>query len=211
MDKISFAVIGDCHHSKKGNYGTRDCLGAKKKLQKIIDDLNELKLDFVISLGDIGNGDEKTEIPEMLEVYENSNNPVRFVVGNHDLVLHTDVEYAKLVGMPAPFYDFEVKNYKFIVLNAFEQSIYSPEGSANKKQYENFIEENDWLRVQSWPGLMTDESWTKLEALLSESLNKGMHTIVFSHVPTLGFAGKRPARYPSWKGRRQDSTSRRGR
>lgn len=66
------------------------------------------------------------------------------------MVLHTDIEYAKLVGMPAPFYDFEIKNYKFIILNVFEQSRYSPERSAHKKHYEKFIEENDWLRVQPW-------------------------------------------------------------
>jgi len=34
MNAVKFAVIGDCHYSKKGNYSTRDCLGAKNQLQK---------------------------------------------------------------------------------------------------------------------------------------------------------------------------------
>lgn len=196
MKKIRFAVIGDSHYSKVGNYATRDCLGAKKQLKKIINILNEYALDFVLSLGDIGNGDEISEIQEMLEVYALSVNPVKFVVGNHDLVLHTDEEYAKLVGMPAPFYDYDIHNYKFIVLNAFEQSRYSPDGSVERENYNKFISEHDWLKVQSWPGLMTEDSWHKLESLLTESLKKQKNTIIFSHVPTVGFGGKNPARIP---------------
>lgn len=29
MNKIKFAVIGDCHYSKTRNYSTRACIGAK--------------------------------------------------------------------------------------------------------------------------------------------------------------------------------------
>ena len=36
MNAIKFAVIGNCHYSKKGNYSTRACLGAKKQLQRIL-------------------------------------------------------------------------------------------------------------------------------------------------------------------------------
>jgi hypothetical protein len=74
MRKIKFAVIGDSHYSTEGNYSTRDCLGAKKQVQKIVDKLNNYKLDFVFSLGDLGDGRSKSEIPEVLEVYAKSVN-----------------------------------------------------------------------------------------------------------------------------------------
>ena len=107
MEKVRFAVIGDCHHSKTGQHKTRDMLGARKRVSEILDILNKEKLDFVLSLGDTGNGDDINEIPEMLEVFAKSVNPMKYVIGNHDLVLRLDKEVAKLYSMPAPFYDFE--------------------------------------------------------------------------------------------------------
>ena len=76
MSDIRFAVIGDCHYSTHGNYSTRDCLGAKNRLSEIIGILNKKELDFVFSMGDIGNGNDKSEIPEMLEVFNRSVHPV---------------------------------------------------------------------------------------------------------------------------------------
>lgn len=45
--KVKFAVIGDCHYSAKGNYSTRDCLGAKTRLASIIERLNEEELRII--------------------------------------------------------------------------------------------------------------------------------------------------------------------
>ena len=194
MSDIRFAVIGDCHYSTAGNYGTRDCLGAKQKLCEIIEILNKEKLDFVLSLGDIGNGNDRSEIPQMLEIFKTSHHPLRFVIGNHDLCRYTEKEYAELTGMPGPFYDFELANYKFIVLNAFEQSMYCPKDSNEYKVYQDFTESHDWLKFQPWPGIMTEKSWDKLENLLIESNEKNQNVIVFSHVPTNGFGGENPTR-----------------
>lgn len=183
MKPIRFAVIGDCHYTTRGNYATRDCLGAKKQLGKIIDILNRETLDFVLSLGDLGDGNDMTEIPEMLEVYASSKNPVHFTIGNHDLVLRTADKVASLMGMPAPFYDFSLDRYRFIVLNAFEQSRYCPPDSAEYKAYRKFRDDNPDLKVQEWPGLMTDASWKKLENLLSDSVSRQQNVILISHVP----------------------------
>ena len=81
----------------------------KKQLQKIIDTLNNQKLDFVLSLGDIGNGDNASEVTEMLKVYASSVNPVRFVIGNHDLVQYSHEEFALLTGMPSDFYSYDIE------------------------------------------------------------------------------------------------------
>ena len=140
MDSVKFAIIGDCHYSKKGNYATRDCLGAKNQLQKIIDKLNNRELDFVLSIGDVGNGDDPCEVSQMLEVYAKSSNPVKFVIGNHDLVQYSDEEFASLTGMPSPFYSYDIKNYRFIVLNAMEHKGKGcPEGSEKRQFYKNFV------------------------------------------------------------------------
>ena len=60
--RIKFAVLGDCHSSLNGNYSTRNCSGAKKQLERILERLNEEKLDFVLSLGDLGDGHNSDEV-----------------------------------------------------------------------------------------------------------------------------------------------------
>ena len=135
----------------------------------------------------------------MLEIYKKLNVPVKYVLGNHDLVLRTYDMTAKLLGLQSSFYDFEFANYRFIVLNAFEQSRYCPEGSSERMYYERFVKEHPWLKFQPWPGLMTDKSWKKLINLLDDAKLRGQDVIVFSHVPTYGFGGNAPARIPDFK------------
>ncbi len=189
FDGIKFAVIGDCHHTHSGNLNkTRDCTTAKKRLETLIDQLNEQELDFVMSLGDLGDGRSDDEIPEILEVYKRSKNPVYFTIGNHDLHRRNATEVAKLFGIPAPFYDFKIKNFRLIVLNAFERSRYSYENKDDMDFYWNYVETHKWRKMQEWPGFMTDASFNKLKNILDNAKKDGENVIMFSHVPVLGEA-----------------------
>ena len=197
-ETIKFAVIGDCHHSYKANYATRDCLGAKKRLTEIIELLNEKELDFVFSLGDLGDGHEENESSEMLEVFASSKHPVKYAVGNHDLCTRSDIEHMSLVGMPSPTYDFSIKGFRIVVLNAFERSRYS----RNKEDHDfywDFRKNNPDVPVQEWPGLMRDETWEWLEGVFNDAEEKGENVIIFSHVPAWNNACERPMGDPGEK------------
>ena len=113
---VKFAVIGDCHYSLKGNYSTRNCADAKNKLSGIIERLDNQDLDFIFSLGDLGDGHMDTEVPEVLDVLAKSRHPVKIALGNHDLARRGAEEHAELIKMPAPMYDFTVKGFRFIAL-----------------------------------------------------------------------------------------------
>lgn len=194
---IKFAVIGDCHHSHAGNRcKTRDCTTAKRRLETLISELNEQELDFVMSLGDLGDGCSDDEIPEMLEVFKTSKNPVYFTIGNHDLHRRSATEVAKLFGIPAPFYDFKIKNFRLIVLNAFERSRYSYENKEDMDYFWNYFESHKWRRLQEWPGFMTDASYEKLKNILDDAKKNDENVIMFSHVPALGRASDEHAFIP---------------
>ena len=182
--KVNFAVIGDCHYSAKGNYSTRDCLGAKTRLASIIESLNARELDFVFSLGDLGDGHEISEVPEILEVFSASKHPVKYAIGNHDLCRRGEKEHAEAVNMPAPTYDFSVGGFRFIVLNAFEISRYSRD-EKEKDAYWSFRKSNT-EPVQEWPGLFREESWRMLENTLDDAKAKGEDAVILCHVPVLG-------------------------
>ena len=179
---VNFAVIGDCHYSEKGNYSTRDCLGAKRKVCSIVDKLNERELDFVFSLGDLGDGHDISEAPEIVDAFSRCKHPVKYAIGNHDLCRRGELEHMELLKMPAPMYDFSVNGFRFIVLNAFEISRYSRD-EKEREAYWNFRKNNPDVPVQEWPGLYRESSWNALKTILDDSANKGEDVVIFCHVP----------------------------
>lgn len=179
---VKFAVIGDCHYSLNGNYSTRNCADAKNKLSGIIEKLNNQDLDFIFSLGDLGDGRADTEVPEILDVFAKSRHPVKFAIGNHDLAIRGAEEHAKLIKIPAPMYDFTVKGFRFVVLNPFEISRYSSD-EEERELYRKFRKENPWHYVQEWPGLFREESWNAIASILDDAKTKGEQVIFFCHVP----------------------------
>lgn len=182
---VNFAVIGDCHYSKKGNYSTRDCIGAKDRLSSLIERLNEKDLDFVFSLGDLGDGHDIDEVPEILGVFSKCRHPVKYAIGNHDLCRRGEAEHMKEVGIPSSIYDFSVSGFRFIVLNAFEISRYSRD-EEEKEFYWNFRKNNPDVPVQEWPGLLRESSWVLLKSMLNDAKEKAENVIIFCHVPVLG-------------------------
>ena len=195
---LKFAVIGDCHHSYKQNYGSRDCLGANKRLSETVDILNEKDLDFVFSMGDLGDGHSEEEAPAVLETLARCNVPVKYAVGNHDLCPRSDVDHMALVGMPGTSYDFAVKGYRFIVLNPFERSRYS-RVAEDKQFYWDFRKNNPDVPVQEWPGFFKEETWGWLESTLDAAKENGENVIIFCHVPALSDACARPDGDPGEK------------
>ena len=187
QNAIKFAVIGDCHYSEKQNYGQRDCLGANNRLSEIIDELNLKQLDFVFSMGDLGDGHSKDEALTVLETFKKSKYPVKFAVGNHDLVMRSEDDHMKLAGMPAPNYCFLLGGVKFIVLNPFEMSIYS-RSQEDRNAYWLYRKQNPDTPVQQWPGLFKDNTWSWLKETLENAKNKSEKVIIFCHVPVLDLA-----------------------
>ncbi len=179
---IRFGVIGDCHYSLSGNYSTRNCSGAKEQLEKIIDILNKEKLDFVLSLGDLSDGNTPEEVFEIKKAFEKSTSPVYFVIGNHDLRQRSDKDHAEIVGSTHKPYDFTLNNYRFIVLNAFENSIFSRD-EKKQKIYKDYCEGFKGRKFQRWPGVMSDESYRWVEDTLKDAEKKGQEVVFFSHVP----------------------------
>ncbi len=186
-ETVRFAVIGDCHYSGRGNYSTRDCFGAKEKLREIIDGLNCRELDFVFCLGDLGDGHDDFEVPEIMEVLGESRHPVKIAIGNHDLCRRGDVEHAELIGIPDCNYDFSVGACRFIVLDPFEKSRYS-RNAEDKDFYWNWRRENAHVPVQEWPGLFRESTWAWLKSVLDASEHSAEEVVVFCHVPALELA-----------------------
>ena len=131
---VSFALIGDPQYADRDPCGERNYRSGHRLHRETILALNQIHdLDFVVSLGDLGDGFSREEIPLMLENLRLSAAPVRHVVGNHDYVQYSEAELLNLFGLNSMFYDFSVGKVRFIVLNGLDVSRFSPPGSARRR------------------------------------------------------------------------------
>ena len=154
--------------------------------------MNKEKLDFVLSLGDLGDGHNLDEVLAVKETLKTCKHPVKFVIGNHDLVLRSDKEFSEVVGIPYKAYDFCIENYRFIVLNAFENSIYSRD-KEKEQAYRDYVDGQNGRLFQRWPGIMNAETYNWLEKTLEDAKNQNQEVIMFSHVPVWSDACLRDA------------------
>ena len=105
-------------------------------LQRFV--LDGKNLDFIVSLGDLGDGLAKSEVPAILEEYAKSAHPVKYVAGNHDFVKNSEEELKRLFGLDDLFYTFKAGGIEFIVLNGLDVSRFAPPGSKRYAQYEEY-------------------------------------------------------------------------
>ncbi len=113
-DTFSFAVIGDSQ--------PRGTFGQPSVLKKIIDEVNDTDIAFVIHLGDRIQGSKDAEIvkkqyEEFFAVIAGLKIKIYYVAGNHDIKkMKTNEQiYNQLFGQP--YYSFSYKNSFFIVLD----------------------------------------------------------------------------------------------
>lgn len=126
---VSFGLIGDPQYADRPPMAGRCYRNALALLAGTVERLNREKLDFVAVPGDLGDGLGTDEIARVIRVLDRSRAPVRYAAGNHDFVLHTEQELARLFNVETLFYNFAVNGVRFHVLNSLEVSRFSPPGS----------------------------------------------------------------------------------
>ena len=96
---------------------------SKEKLKKCVKHFNQEDLSFVIHLGDFIDRNFSS-FDEILPIYNSLHAPGYHVLGNHDFEVAD--EYKELVpkklGMPSKYYDFKIKNWRFICLDGNDLS-----------------------------------------------------------------------------------------
>lgn len=192
---VSFALIGDPQYADRDPCGERNYRSGHRLHRETILALNQIHdLDFVVSLGDLGDGFSREEIPLMLENLRLSAAPVRHVVGNHDYVQYSEAELLNLFGLNSMFYDFSVGKVRFIVLNGLDVSRFSPPGSARRRLAAEFRAAHPWLELREWDGMLSQSSREYLRERLESSRDAGELAVIFCHVPLWLDAGGENAR-----------------
>jgi Icc-related predicted phosphoesterase len=178
---VKFGLITDVHCYSKLNKDTNEWeinWRCQRPLEEFVKNMNEeFKPDFVIENGDFTDGRDKRGEESFLranELYERITAPKYHVLGNHETTNMTKERWREIVGYDKNYYYFDVKGYRFIVLDANNVAV--PEGSDN-------IVDMSPTTPYSYKGMMDKKQMEWLENLLKESEN--YKKIVFIHEPPL--------------------------
>lgn len=122
---IKFGAFTDLHYAKNITNGNRKCNLSLLKLQNIVKDFNNRKLDFCLCLGDIINSvqdfnTDKLNIQRISEGFSKFNMPNHIILGNHDIESMSKNDFYNIFGkkINSTYYSFTYESSKFIILDA---------------------------------------------------------------------------------------------
>jgi len=177
-DKLQFGFITDVHsydkpikNEKKEIIGYEINWRAQKPMKAFTKRMNEkFHPDFVIENGDLIESNDRAiqEFKEINCLYEKIDAPKYHVLGNHELRNMTKETWLELVGYEKPYYYFDVRNYRMIVLDGNYLSPIGGEGDVTP--------ENEY-----YPGYVSKNQIAWLQKLLEDSTDKKI--IFFIHQP----------------------------
>ena len=157
---FSFGIMADIQYADKETKGKRFYRESDKNLKLAVQTLNGKKLDFIVQLGDIIDGNDsiaqtRIDLELILNVFNQFNFPRYHVVGNHCLTAGEDYLNEKL-ALKQFYYDYvfpTAKGWRYIVLDGNDAGY----GVLGDKQLE-------WLKLK-----------------LDSSRRNGECVIIFNH------------------------------
>ncbi len=107
---VKFMVIADIHHGYLKD--------VDKRLQVFLDHAKQEKeVDFIIQLGDFILDPTKSKSGSFLKLWNSFNGSKYHVLGNHDMDRADKDQVRAFWVMPANYYSFDLKGFRFIVLD----------------------------------------------------------------------------------------------
>jgi predicted phosphodiesterase len=188
--QLSFGVIADPQYADKDTRGSRYYRASLEKLSSAIKDLNQEKLEFVVTLGDIIDADLKS-FSDILPIYSKLKVPHNMVLGNHDWEVAAEDKGSVMetLGMKKNYFSEVIGKWRFIYLDGTDVSLFrniegSPEWLEAKAVLDE-LEVQELPQAQSWNGGISENqlNWLKDELESAKSANE--HVIISNHYPLL--------------------------
>ncbi|MCF7973517.1 MAG: metallophosphoesterase [Phycisphaerae bacterium] len=183
---FSFGVITDVQYADADPVGPRIYRGAPAKLKAAIEHLNTMNLDFVIHLGDLIDHDFFS-FSTMMPLIKTIKAPVAMVLGNHEYEVDDDkkTQVPAELGMSARYYDFVMGNWRFVVLDTNDVSLYAnTEGSdayTEATAILNRLKALNQANAKVWNSAISSEQIDWLNSRLAMAESAHQKVIVFGH------------------------------
>lgn len=187
---LRFGLIADPQYAdaEPGTHHPRYYRNSLCKLDRAIAELNDHRLDFVVTLGDMVDRDWAS-FDAVLPLYENLRHPHAMVIGNHDAQVISEhlATRTPAIGLPKSYYQFSLPGYRFIVIDGNDLSLYCTAGNGEQRQQAqamlNLLEQEKHLQAQPWNGAVGLRQLEWLENTLHYARLHHETVLVFGHYP----------------------------
>ncbi len=184
---FSFGIITDVHHCNCEPEGSRFYDKSLPRLREALKSLKASSADFMVNLGDLIDRDYESFKP-VLDIIDSSGLKTWHCLGNHDYSV--DKKYKKRLPVPLPekegYYSFTHKNFRFIILNGNEVSIYASGNKASIKQAEEYItrlKAEGSINAIDWNGGISEKQLNWLDTELGDAEAENEKVFIFCHFP----------------------------
>lgn len=184
---VSFGVIADLQYADADPFKNRYFRNAPEKLRQAIRIFNGERPDFVVNLGDMIDH-ELRSFDGILPLFKQINSPVYHILGNHDYEVTADQKehMHTLLGIQKYYY-FQVKGWRFVVLDGNEISTFANlEGTPKYREAKQKLRELEYLQKPNamfWNGGLSGKQFEWLKGVLDEARDAGEKVIIFCHYP----------------------------
>lgn len=158
------------------------------KLREAVDHFNTQDLDAVLVLGDlIDRGFEN--LAAVLEILGSLDAPRILLPGNHDFLVEPGrlAEIHAALGMPAPYYETELKGVRLLVTDGSEISLFAPperdERRAEAEMRLAELKEKGAPNAHHWNAGISDRQTTWIAERLAAAEANGEDVILLGHYP----------------------------
>lgn len=177
-ETLKFGFVTDIHCYAKENKKTNNWdlnWRCEEPLEHFVEKMNsDFKPDFVVEGGDFIDGRDDRAIDDFIElgeIYQQLEMPAYHVLGNHETRSFSKTKWLDLTGYEKPYYFFDIKNYRAIVLDGNYKL--TMDGSIVDTSKE----------VEYYPAYFDQKQIDWLEDTLKEA--EGREKLVFVHQPLI--------------------------
>ncbi|PMC35703.1 phosphatase [Bacillus sp. UMB0899] len=183
--KFEFGIVPDAQYCECEINGTRYYTYSLDKLKDAVQTFNSEDVDFTVQTGDLIDRN-LSSFSDILPIYNTIEGPKYHVLGNHDFPVTTD-EVVDILGMPNQYYDFKYKNWRFVVLDTNDLSLYANPVDSEKYQQAhemyNSLKATNEINAQTWNGGVSEEQLTWLRGVLKKAAQRQEKVVVLAHMP----------------------------
>lgn len=182
--EFSFGVIADCQYCSVQGTGVRKYSISPNKLEKCVAHFNTMDLEYAVHLGDFIDRDFES-FDVVAPIYNGLIMPNYHVLGNHDFSVRDEMkkDVPGKMGLAAKYYDFEVRGWRFVVLDGNDISFHAyPENSKEYKKAAEYYEEHT-IKSPKWNGAIGSAQLNWLKLVLDKALKNEENVVLYCHFP----------------------------
>lgn len=190
---IRVGLIADVQYVDGNSRGPRKYRKSLQKLPVAVQTLNREGVDLTIQLGDLIERNIKSFKP-ILARLNKLKMPLYHVLGNHDFSIGKRGDAVQdILDLDKRYYQFQVRNWRFIVLDGNDLSTLAwPKSHKKHQRAKNMrkkIREAGAPNAKSWNGGIGDKQIKWLRSVLKQADQQNQRAIILCHYPVYPLNG----------------------